>query len=89
MTADSKKWHYLALTIISALLRGIKSNHNGDYYWLKCFNSNATKNKLRSHRKSCKDHDYCYMEMTEEDSNILKYDQEKRPWKYHLSFMLT
>ena len=35
MITDGEKWHYLALKSLSALLRGITSNHNGDFY---CFN---------------------------------------------------
>ena len=34
---DGKKWHYLAVKSLSALLRGITSNHNGDFYCLNCF----------------------------------------------------
>ena len=33
------KWHYLAVKNISGLLRGITSNHNGDFYCLNCFHS--------------------------------------------------
>ena len=41
---DGKKWHYLAVKSLSALLRGITSNHNGDFYCLNCLCSyNATK----------------------------------------------
>ena len=35
MITDGEKWHYLALKSLSALLRGITSNHKGDFY---CFN---------------------------------------------------
>ena len=31
MTIDGKKWHYLAVKGLSALLRGITSNHNGTF----------------------------------------------------------
>ena len=31
MITDGKKWHYLAVKSLSALLRGITSNHNGDF----------------------------------------------------------
>ena len=34
---DGKKWHYLAVTRLSALRRGIASKHNGDFYCLNCF----------------------------------------------------
>ena len=31
MINDAKKWHYLAVKILSALFRGITSNNNGDF----------------------------------------------------------
>ena len=34
-----KKWHYLAVKQLSALLRGITSKHYGDIYCLNCFPS--------------------------------------------------
>ena len=36
MITDGEKWHYLA-SKSSALLGGITSNHNGDFYSLKLF----------------------------------------------------
>ena len=32
MIADGKKWHYIAARSFSALLRGITSSNNGDFY---------------------------------------------------------
>ena len=61
-TFDGKKWHNVAVKSLSALLRGITSNHNGDFYWLNCFHSYSTKNKLKKHKKVCNDHDYYYVE---------------------------
>ena len=49
MITDGKKWHYLAVKSVSALLRGITSNHNGDFYCLNCFHSHSTKNELKKH----------------------------------------
>ena len=46
MITDGKKWHYLAVKSLSALLRGITSNHNRDFYCLNCFHSYSTKDKL-------------------------------------------
>ena len=31
VTDDAENWNYLAVKAISALLRGIASNHNGDF----------------------------------------------------------
>ena len=39
MITDGKKWHYLAVKKLSVLLRGITSNHVGDFYCLKYFHS--------------------------------------------------
>ena len=37
ITDDGKRWHYLAVRSLPALLRGITSNHHGDFYCLNCF----------------------------------------------------
>ena len=44
MITDGKKWHYLTVKSLSALLKGISSNHVGDLYCLNCFHSYRTKN---------------------------------------------
>ena len=35
MITDGKRWHYLVVKSVSALLRGIRSNHNGHFYCKK------------------------------------------------------
>ena len=65
MITHGKKWHYLALKSkpaidgynhpirsLSRLLRGISSNHVGDYYRLNCFHSKAQIMRLRN-TKDC------------------------------------
>ena len=37
MLTDGKKWRYVAVKKLSALLRGITLNHNGDFHCLNCF----------------------------------------------------
>ena len=74
MITDSKKWHYLAVKHLSALLRGITSNPNGDFYRLNRFHSYSTKEKLKKHEKVSNDHDYCYVEMANDNNKILKYN---------------
>ena len=59
---------------MSALLRGVTSDHNGDFYCLNCFHSYKTENKLKKHERILKDHDYCYVEMPNEYNKILKYN---------------
>ena len=39
MITDGEKWHYLAVRKLSALLRGITGNNNGDSYCLNCLRS--------------------------------------------------
>ena len=39
MITDDKKWHYLSVTNLSALLEGKSSNHHGEFYCLNYFNS--------------------------------------------------
>ena len=59
MITDGKKWHYLAVKILSALFRGITSYNKGDFYCLNFFHSHSTENKLKKHEKVCNDYDYC------------------------------
>ena len=75
ITNDNEKWHYLAVKSLSRLLRGITSNHNGDFYCLNCFHSYRTKERYKKHEMVCKDHDYCYMKMPDENKKISKYNQ--------------
>ena len=46
MITDGKKLHYLAVKSLFALLGGITSNNNGDFYCLNCFYSYSTKDKM-------------------------------------------
>ena len=71
---------------IPALFKGITSNHIGDFYCLNCFDSYRTKEKLKKHEKVCKDHDYCYLKMPNEDQKILKYNPGEKSLK--IPFMI-
>ena len=61
MITDGQKWHYLTVKNLSGLLRGITSNHTGDFYCLNCFCAYSTKNKFESHKKICENHEYCHV----------------------------
>ena len=74
ITDGTTNWHYLAIKNISGLLRGITSNHNGDFYCLNCLHSYTSKRKLKKHERVCKDHDFCDIIMPDEDNKILKYN---------------
>ena len=63
MIGDGIKYHYLAATNLSGLLKGISSDHKEDIYCLNCFNSYTTENKLKEHEQICNKHNSCHMEM--------------------------
>ena len=81
MISNGNKWHYLTVKNLSGLLRGITSNHAGDFYCLNCFCAYSTKNKLEKHKKICENHDYCHVENSTKDNNIIKYNQGEKSIK--------
>ena len=74
MITDGEKWHYLTVKNLSGLLRGITSNHAGDFYCLNCFCAYSTKNKFEVHKKICENHGYYHVEMPTKDNNTIKYN---------------
>ena len=86
MISDGKKYHYLALTNLSGLLKGILSNHKEDFYCLNCFNSYTTENKLKEHEEICNKHDSCRMEMPEQV--ILKHNPGEKSLKVPFTIYL-
>ena len=78
MITDGEKWHYTEVTRLSGLLRGVTGNNNGDFYCLNCFHAYRTKNKLETHKKIRENHDYCHVEMPNEDNKIIKYNQGEK-----------
>ena len=59
---------------LSALLRRISSSNSGAFYCLNCFYSYRTLNKLKKHERVCNNHNYCHIDIPEEEGeNILKY----------------
>ena len=81
MISDGKKWHYLVVKNLSGLLIGITSNHKEDFYYLNCFHSYSTRNKLEAHKKICENHDYCHVEMPTKNNNIIKYNHGEKSMK--------
>ena len=77
ITDGTSNWHYLAIKSISGLLRGITSNHNGDFYCLNCLHSYRMESKLKKHEKTCKNHDFCHLKVPDVDNNIF----ESKPGK--------
>ena len=66
MITDNEKWHYLAVKSVPGLLRGMTSNHDGDFYFLNCFHSCTTMNKLKKHQKIYRNHDFSYVKIPDE-----------------------
>ena len=81
MITNGKKFHYLAVTSLSALLAKKSSNHDGDFYCLNCFNSYTTKNKLKEHEEICNNHNSCHIEMLKWVEKILKYNPGEKSLK--------
>ena len=77
ITDGNNRWHYLAVKSLVALLRGITSNHHGDFYCLNCFHSNTTCNKFKKHEKVCNNHDYFRVDMPKEHEKIKHLPGEK------------
>ena len=59
ITNDKNRSHYPAVKSLPTLLRGIISNHHGEFYCLNCFHSYTGHNKLKKHERVCNNHDYC------------------------------
>ena len=53
VTKGKDKWHYITIKSIPALLQGVTSAHNGDFYCLNCFHFYRTAKKLKASRAMC------------------------------------
>ena len=73
-----KQWHYLAVKKLSALLRGITSKNNGDFYRLNCLHFFRTKSQLESRKKVRENKDFCNVIMPSEDNKMLEFNQHKK-----------
>ena len=82
ITDGTSNWHYLAIKNISGLLRGITSNHNGDFHCLNCLHSYRTKSKLKKHEKIGKNHDFCHLKMPDDENYILISKPGKKSLKH-------
>ena len=67
---DGKRFDYLAPRSLPALLRGIPSSNNRDFYCLNCFHLYHTNNKLKNHKRVCNNHDYCHVDIPKEHEKI-------------------
>ena len=80
---ETQRWHYFAVKKISAFLHGITSKHKGDFYCLNCLHSSRTENKLKSHKKVCKNKNFCGIVMPSEKDKILEFNQYIKSNKIH------
>ena len=81
MITNGKKFCYLVVTNLFALLQGNSSNHKEDFYCLNCFNSYTTKNKLKEYEEICNNHDSCRIEMPKWVEKILKCNPGEKSLK--------
>ena len=63
---------------LSALSRGISSKNNGDVYCLNCFHWFRAKNKLESHKKLCKNIDFCNAVIPSGDNKKLVFNRYQK-----------
>ena len=78
MSPNGEEWHYLAVKILSALLRGVTSKHRRDFYCLNCLHSFTTGNKHKTHKKVCGNKYFCNVIMPSEDNKILEFNQYQK-----------
>ena len=63
---------------LSALLRGITSKNNGDFYYLNCLHSFRTKKKFEFNKKACENKSFCNVIMPSEHTKILQFNQHQK-----------
>ena len=80
MISNGENRHYLTVKNLPGLLRGITSTHKEDFYCLNCFHSYSC-SKLEAHKKICENHNYCNVEMSNEDNKKIKYNQGEKSIK--------
>ena len=88
MIPKGEGWHYITVKKLSALLGGISSKHDDDFYCSKCFRLFWTKNKLESHKKVCeKKYFFNVVMLSCNYTKILEFNQyrksDKAPFTLH------
>ena len=69
------------VTSFCRLLRGMTSNHHGEFNCLNCYHSHSTETRLKNHEELCNEYDHCYTKMPTEDGKILKYKHGEKSLK--------
>ena len=75
MIPNKEGRHYIAVKILSALLRGITSKHDSGFYCLDCPCSFITESKLELHKQVCKNKTFWNILMPSEETRILEFNQ--------------
>ena len=71
----------MAIRSIPALLRGVSSTHNGDYYCLNCFHSYRTETKLKEHEQMCVNNNFAMIKMPDEKNKYVSSTPGKNTLK--------
>ena len=87
ITDGTDIWHYIAIKKIPALLPGVSSTHDGDYYCLNCFHSYRTESSLKKHEELCVNNNFSLIKMPTEDKKYISSTPREKYIKNHLLFM--
>ena len=78
ITDNQNNWHYITIKNMKRLIRGVTSNHHGDFFCRNCMHSYRTENALKKHERLCTNHDYCKIIMPKPNKNILKFKSNEK-----------
>ena len=73
--SNKEGWVFPAGTKLHALIKGITSKSNGDFYCLNCCHSFSTQIKPKSHMKKRENKYFCRIVMLSQKDNILTFNQ--------------
>ena len=78
MIPNKERWPYLAVKKLFALLKGITSKHDGNFY---CCHSFKTKDKLESHKNVYQNNSFRGVAIPSEGNKILEFNQYRKSQK--------
>ena len=81
ITDGTDTWHYIATKKIPALLRGVSSTHDGDYYCSNCFHSYRTESSLKKHEELFVNNNFSLIKMPTEDKKYISSTPRKNTLK--------
>ena len=77
-TDNQNNWYCLTTKSIKRLIRGVTSNHHGDFFCRNCMHLFRTDNKLKKHERLCLNKNYCEIVMPKQGKNILKFTSNEK-----------